>query len=198
MKKALLIFCTLVVVFVLILPFLPVNGEERIYDEVIRLHVLANSDSSSDQALKLKVRDKILEMVKEFSDTVSTKKEAIKNIVSNIDNMKAAARECIAKEGFAFPVEITLTEEYYPTREYEGVSMPKGKYLSLRVLIGKAKGQNWWCVLYPPLCTSCAEPKQTLKEAGFTSSQIKVLTEGEKPKYRIRFRILEFFEELFG
>ena len=92
---------------------------------------------------------------------------------------------------------MTLDREYYPTREYEGVSMPAGTYLSLRVMIGEAKGQNWWCVLYPPLCTSSAKPESTLKQAGFTPAQIRVLTEGESPRYKLKFKFLEFFESLF-
>ncbi len=195
MKKAIIIFCSFVFILAVILPLLPLEGEAEVYDSAIRLHVLANSDSDEDQALKLKVRDTVLELVSEEIEGCSTRYDAQLKVEDIRDDITIAAQNRIYDEGYDYAVHVTLDNEYYPTREYEGVRMPAGTYLSLRVLIGDAAGQNWWCVLYPPLCTSAAKPESTLKEAGFTPSQIRILTEGESPRYKVKFRILEIIEQ---
>ncbi len=190
------VFCTFVLICAIFVPFLPLSGESDIYNEAVRLHVLANSNTEEDQELKLKVRNCVLEVLKEKMSYAKTKDEAIKIINNNTAELKQAAIDCIEKYGYDYNVELTLTEEYYPTRIYAGVSMPKGRYTSLRILIGEATGRNWWCVLYPPLCTSAAEPKSTLSEAGFTPAQVRILTEGENPKYKIKFKFLEMFSSI--
>ena len=198
MKKALIYFCTFVFILAVVMPLLPLQGEEQIYDSAIRLHVLANSDSDQDQALKLKVRDKILEFVSGEIEDCTTRYEAEQKVEDIRDDICILAKNTVCDNGYDYDIHVTLDNEYYPTREYEGVKMPAGTYLSLRVLIGDAEGQNWWCVLYPPLCTGTATPTQTLKEAGFTPSQIRILTENEHPKYKLKFRFLEIFENIFG
>ncbi|MBQ4562806.1 MAG: stage II sporulation protein R [Clostridia bacterium] len=194
MKKALICFCTFVFIAAVLLPLLPLEGEAEVYDSAIRLHVLANSDDKEDQALKLKVRDSVLELVSKEIAECSTRYDAQCKVEDIRDDITIKAQNTVYEEGYDYPIHVTLDNEYYPTREYDGVKMPAGTYLSLRVLIGEAEGQNWWCVLYPPLCTSTAKPETTLKEAGFTPSQIRILTEGESPKYKLKFRILEIFE----
>lgn len=198
MKKALVIFCTLVLLSLIITPLLPLNGEEEIYDNTIRLHVLANSDSNEDQTLKLKVRDSVLTRVRRELAECNTRLEAEQKIEDIADDIMICAQDTIRNNGYDYNVHMTLEHEYYPTREYEGVRMPAGTYLSLKIMIGEAQGKNWWCVLFPPLCTSSAKPKATLKEAGFTPSQIRILTEDEAPKYKIKFRLLELFEKWFS
>lgn len=196
--KKLIIFCSLVVAVVMILPILPLSGEGRVYTDTIRLHVVANSDSDKDQELKLKVRDAIIDRVAKMTEYASSRSEAESSIRAGLCDIEEAAKQIISAQGYDYGVEAVINEEYYPERSYDGVRLPEGKYLSLRVLIGKAEGQNWWCVLYPPLCTSVAEPEEELAEAGFTGEQIRVLCEDENPKYVLRFRILEFFGSLFG
>ncbi len=196
--KKLIIFCSLVVAVVMILPILPLSGEGRVYTDTIRLHVVANSDSDKDQELKLKVRDAIIDRVAKMTEYASSRSEAESSIRAGLCDIEEAAKQIISDQGYDYGVEAVINEEYYPERSYDGVRLPEGKYLSLRVLIGKAEGQNWWCVLYPPLCTSVAEPEEELAEAGFTGEQIRVLCEDENPKYVLRFRILEFFGSLFG
>lgn len=195
-KRTLIIFCTFVFLLGAILPLLPLSGETMIYDEAIRLHVLANSDSEEDQALKLKVRDSVLSCVRDKIEKCTTRYEAHATVESEIAEIEKCASDVIKNEGYDYPVKVTLTNEYYPTREYEDVRMPAGTYSSLRVLIGNADGQNWWCVLYPPLCTKSAEAKKTLSESGFTPSQIRILTDKESPKYILKFRVLEALEEI--
>ena len=190
-------FCICVVVLMLIMPFLPVRGEGEIYDNTLRLHVLANSDSEEDQSLKLLVRDAIVKeadvMAKGCKDV-----ESAKVIYSeNLDVFKSTAERVIAEQGYEYPVNVTFNEEYYPERQYESVRLPSGRYTSLKVNIGDSIGQNWWCVLFPPLCVEAAEAEEEFVQTGFTPNQIKVLTDSETPKYVIRFRILEWAESIF-
>ena len=194
-KRSLIIFSVLTLLLTIVVPILPLQGEEEIYNNTIRLHVLANSDSKEDQCLKLKVKDRVLELLSAKLEKVNTKKEAIKVIEENKNEILRTAENEIADLGYDYKVNITLTKEKYPTKEYEGVTLPSGEYLSLRILIGDAEGQNWWCVLFPALCTSTAKPKEKLKAAGFTGEQIKILTEADSPKYKLRFKILEIFNK---
>ena len=196
--KKLLIFCSIILLLILIVPLLPLSGEGRVYSDTIRLHVLANSDSNEDQVLKLEVRDAIIDRVAEMTEYAASRKEAESSIRAGLEEIESLAAELISERGYEYDVKAVIGREYYPERSYNGIHLPEGTYLSLRVLIGEGKGKNWWCVLYPPLCTSSAEPQKELAEAGFTSDQIRVLCEDEEPKYVLRFRILEFFGSLFS
>ena len=179
---------------------LPVHGEAEIYDNVLRLHVLANSDSEADQALKLDVRDAILAVGNGLFDGVSSRAEAEAILKENLALFEEAAARTVADAGYSYPVRFALGEEEYPARTYGSLCFPSGSYLSLRVIIGEGEGQNWWCVLYPPLCMSAATVTQTDEDAfiavGFTGDQYRVITETSQPTYRARFKILEVFEKM--
>ena len=174
---------------------LPIHGEEKIYESVVRLHVLANSDSDEDQALKLKVRDAILAYTSPKVIDSESREEAIEILKNELDEIEKISEQVVKEQGYAYSVEVTLTLEEYPTRNYESMSFPSGEYVSLRVLIGEAEGQNWWCVLFPPLCLSAASEKVENEEAfiavGLNSDQYKIITETEDAKYYLRFKILE-------
>ena len=198
-QKILILFC----VFVLcsaVCDVIPIHGEEQIYNSVVRLHVLANSDSEEDQSLKLKVRDAILAYVSPRVIDSASREEAIEILENELESIEEIAREVVEKEGYSYEVEITLTLEDYPTRNYESMSFPSGQYVSLRVLIGEAEGQNWWCVLFPPLCLSAASESISNEEAfiavGLNSDQYKIITESENGKYYLRFKLLEVIEEM--
>ena len=181
---------------------LPIHGEAGIYDNVIRLHVLANSDSDEDQALKLVVRDAVLAETEALLFDVSDRAEAQSVLESSLPRIKAVAERAIASAGKSAPVSVTLTDEEYPTREYEQLAFPAGKYLSLRVMIGEAEGRNWWCVLFPPLCLTAAtdarEQETVCLAAGLTGEQYRLIADTDSTKYKLRFKILEVAEELFG
>jgi stage II sporulation protein R len=182
-----------------LLSALPIHGEQAIYDGVVRLHVLANSDSDADQAVKLKVRDAVLDTASTLLEGCKTEAEAEAVTRANLDTLAAAAERVLKENGFEYVARVTLGREFYPCREYEGFYLPEGTYMSLRVLLGKAEGQNWWCVLFPPLCTANAEEyTEKLKEVGFTPYQIKLLTESDTPRYKLKFRIVELLREWFG
>ena len=181
----------------------PVSGEEKLYDSVVRLHVLANSDSDVDQALKLKVRDRIIEVTEDIFTQARTKNEAETIARSALSMIEDEAKRVVEESGFDYPVTVTLGQEEYPERDYEGLKFPAGEYLSLRVLIGDAEGQNWWCVLFPPICLRAASRDQRDTEeafiaAGLTGEQYRIITESGSGRYKIKFKILEIISELFG
>ena len=193
-----ILLCILALVSVL-----PVHGEQEIYESVVRLHVLANSDSDEDQALKLQVRDEILRVTEPLLKNCTDRENAMEIIQAHTDELQAAAQAVVYEKGYEYPVTILLGEEDYPTRSYENCCFPSGRYVSLRVCIGEAEGKNWWCVLFPPLCLSAAsaEDEDNNEDAfisvGLTGEQYKVITETDNVKYRIRFKILEAVQELW-
>ena len=196
-KKLLTVTLSLCAIF-LFLSFLPVHGEEEIYESVVRLHVLANSDSEEDQALKLKVRDGILEYTSQLVADVENVPDAEKILYLNLDAIKEKASAIVRSEGFDQSVSVEIGRESYPTRKYGALSFPAGNYLSLKIMIGDATGQNWWCVLFPPLCLSAAEDTDDAISVGFTGEEYKIITHTDEPTYKIRFKILETIEEAIG
>lgn len=178
---------------------LPIHGEEQIYDKVLRLHVIANSDSDVDQSLKLEVRDAVLAYASPLITCVESRDEAAAVIFAHAENIEAVAAAVLAERGCFDSVSLEICEEYYPTKDYESFCFPAGNYLSVKVKIGEGDGKNWWCVLFPKLCASVSvKPEDEFIAVGFTPDQYKVITENEKGTYKIRFRLLEFFESLGG
>lgn len=196
--KGLTIFTSLVLAVCILCSFMPLADEAEIYDNTVRLHVIANSDSEHDQAVKLSVRDAVLEEITNITQGCVSVEEAEAAITENIAAICEIAQNTLANLGENKAVSVTLSQEYYPTRDYEDFSLPAGTYSSLRVMIGEAEGKNWWCVLYPELCTNTAKTGETLVKTGFSKEQIDILTGGEEPKYRLKFKILEIFEKSFG
>ncbi len=157
-------------------------------DAVIRLHVLAVDDSAEEQALKLRVRDAVLDCLAERLSETDGKEEAKRVLASSLGEIEQTARR--VSEGRA--VSVTLTRESYPTRRYGGFSLPAGRYDSLRVILGPGEGHNWWCVVFPPLCLA-AESTEPMEEAlGEARFQI-LCADGETA---LRFRLLELWGEL--
>ena len=195
MYKRLLIVTFAIIGLCAILTILPIHSEGQIYDSVLRLHVLANSDSEGDQALKLSVRDTILADTAHLFADCKSRDEASAVISENLPLLQMSAERAIAESGYSYPVRIELREEEYPTKNYESACFPAGKYLSLRVLIGEGEGQNWWCVLFPPLCVSAASESDGSIEVGLYGDQYAIVTETEDIKYKIRFKLLEAIEK---
>ena len=179
---------------------LPVHGEAGIYDNVIRIHVLANSDSAEDQALKLCVRDAVLAHTEVLLEGVTDRERASELLQAALPELEQIAERALLENGACCDVTATLGQEEYPRRTYESVALPAGEYLSLRLCIGEAEGQNWWCVLFPPMCLSSAtaEREATCLSAGLTESQYRLITEGDSPKYKLRFKLLEVAQDLFN
>lgn len=194
LTTAILIVCCLF----LFLGLMPVHGESEIYDSVLRLHVIANSDSDEDQALKLKVRDAILEESEALFGDCNNREDAIDTVRSNVAEIEKVAAEVIKNEGYSYPVSVEIGEETYPTKNYESFCFPSGNYMSLKIIIGDGDGQNWWCVLFPPMCLSAASassPDESFISVGLNKEQYGIITETESLKYQARFRILEVIED---
>ncbi len=196
--KRILTLSIIAAICLLVIGLLPVHGEEEIYDKVVRLHVLANSDNEEDQAVKLAVRDAILDVTVPLLQDCKTKEEAILLLEENRSLLTETARGVLQKEGFDDAVKIEMGLENYPTRTYDSLCFPAGEYISMRVSLGKGEGQNWWCCLFPPLCLGVAtvsdeDAEDACISVGFTPTQYKIITESDKPVYRARFKILEYF-----
>ena len=174
MKKLLIpLICVIVLCFICAIP---VQNDLQIYDKVIRLHVLANSDSDEDQALKPTVRDGILQSVAELTENCESKSEAEAVLRENSSVISEKAEKIVRENGCACPVSVLIGQEKYPEREYDGLRLPSGEYCSLRINIGDAEGNNWWCVLFPPLCLDAAtnSNEDAFISVGFTPDQVQV------------------------
>ena len=188
-------FC--IVAFLFIWSVIPTAEECEIYNSTIRLHVIANSDSESDQSAKLKVRDAIVEHVSKYEST--SKEETLAMIASDKSTIEKIALEALEKEGINDTVSLEIGKEGYPAREYEGFSLPAGEYTSVRLVIGEGEGRNWWCVLFPPLCTAQAieYDDEAYISAGLTKEQYYLIT-GESTEYEVKFKLLEIAANAFG
>jgi len=175
---------------------LAVRTQDQLADKVVRLHVLANSDSPEDQALKLLVRDRVLGRAEVLLASSTSRAEAEGLLRGNLLEFEREAREELEANGCDDPVSVELTDMDFPTREYDGFTLPAGRYLALRVLIGQAQGHNWWCVVFPPLCTAASTgvPASALA-AGFSEDEVKLITE-ENRGYELRLKSVEWWESL--
>ncbi len=166
---------------------------EEIRSDVLRLHVIANSDSSVDQNLKLRLRDYILGEGKDIFDGSVNVENAVEKIEPKLSELEESAKAFVENAGFDYDVKITLSNEYFTTRTYESVTLPAGKYLALRVVIGSGEGHNWWCVMFPPMCVPAADKKDEIENV-FTEREIKLVE--SKPKYEPRFKVVEIYEQI--
>ena len=160
--------------------------QAEVASELVRLHVLAKDDTDYEQAVKLQVRDRVLEYVQPLLNGVTTQAQAVAVLDGNMDGIRAAAAAAAGDRQVA----VTLTEEYYPTREYEGFALPAGEYTSLRVILADGEGRNWWCVVYPPLCTELATERMEL-----LTDETESLITGQDG-YVYKFKILELWGEI--
>lgn len=166
---------------------------EGIREKVLRLHVIANSDTDTDQSLKLKVRDSILSESEEiFTDTDSLI-AAENEIVKTLPKIEECAENTVIDEGFSYDVTVRFEPSYFPTRTYENVTLPAGFYKSLKVIIGEGEGKNWWCVLFPPMCLPAAMKEEEVLSAVLTEDELSLVS--SEPKYEIRFWIVEKLQE---
>ena len=177
------------------------NVSSDISNSVFRLHVIANSDTNEDQNLKYKVRDSLLQYMNEICKDCSSKEEAILLVENNKDNFRQIALDTIHKEGYSYDVNINVGNFEFPTKKYGDISLPAGYYDALRVEIGEAKGQNWWCVMFPPLCfvdiSSGIVPEESkeLIEDNLTEEEFALVSEKSNTEIKFKFKLLEFFNK---
>lgn len=175
---------------------LALRTQSQLAERVVRLHVLANSDGEEDQALKLLVRDRVLARATELLTQAGDRTEAEALLRAELPELEALAVRELRANGCAYPVTAELTDTEFPTREYDGFTLPAGEYLALRVVIGEGAGRNWWCVVFPPLCTAAsADVPAAALAAGLTEDQVGLITEEDRG-YVLKFKAVEWWEEL--
>ena len=173
------------------------RSQAALADQVIRLHVLANSDSEADQALKLKVRDRVLETASDYFVPGTTLEETRAVLTEHLADLAAAGADQVAQEGYRYPVTVSLEDNYwFPTKQYTDFALPAGEYTALRVVIVEGDCQNWRCVVFPPLCLGSVSETaaQTALSDGFTQDQVSLIT-GEDEGYVVKFKAIELWEE---
>lgn len=167
-----------------------------IRSRVLRLHILANSDTKADQQLKLQVRDRILAESAVLFKAANTKEEAEKNARAKLPEIVKIAQQEIKQEGYNYQVHAALVHMYFTTRTYGTVTLPAGDYDAVRVTIGAAKGHNWWCVLFPALCLPAAEKKQAKKLGDvLTPTEVGIVKGKGRPDITIKFKTVELYEQ---
>lgn len=175
---------------------LALRAQEQLSERVVRLHVLANSDGEEDQALKLKVRDRVLARATELLTQAKDRAEAESLLRAALPELEALAVRELRANGCDYPVRAELTDTEFPTRAYDGFTLPAGEYLALRVMIGEGAGRNWWCVVFPPLCTAAsADVPAAALAAGLTEDQVGLITE-EDQGYVLKLKAVEWWEEI--
>lgn len=163
---------------------------QSVRDNVVRLHILANSDSAEDQTLKLKVRDAVTAAADGWFDGANGETEALTQIEKCLPALRKIAQETVYRNGYAYPVQVQRCRMYFETRQYGDVTMPAGMYEAVRFVIGEGKGKNWWCVIYPPLCIRSAVNEKALSDV-LDDRQMSLVT-GEKG-VSVRFKVVEIF-----
>ncbi len=195
MKKRLVeISVCLALIISALLPICKFDSDcKDLRNEVLRLHILANSDSAEDQNVKLEVRDALLNCGNElFSGRTNI--DTVKSILASEQNkLTEAANKVLLEKGFEYKAKIYLTNEYFTTRTYDSYTLPAGNYLAVKVILGEGDGHNWWCVMFPPLCLPAATDKQDVEV--YFNAQGKSIVTGN-PEYEIKFKIIEMLERL--
>lgn len=202
--KHILIIISLFFIYTLVSAFSYANAVSKdLSESVFRLHVLANSDAPDDQSLKYKVRDNVLSYMNNLCLNTTTKEEAIKIARSHQDEFYEIAKQTIIDNGYDYEVNIKIGIFDFPTKQYGDISFPAGSYDALRIEIGEAKGQNWWCVMFPPLCfvdmTSGVVPedsKKTLESSLSSEEEFILINDNKSDDIQFKFKLVEFFQNV--
>ena len=166
--------------------------QDALEQKVIRLHVIANSDSEADQALKLRVRDRVLVLTEDILRQSGDMEEARQRLAEALPRLQQTAAEEIAAQGSRYTVSARLEETEFPTREYDGFALPSGEYLALRVVIGEGAGKNWWCVVFPSLCLPAASGEEAL--LSLPEEQRRLVEDSQQ--CQVKLKAVELWEAL--
>lgn len=186
------VFLTLIICIIATVSF--ENDCKGIREDILRLHVIANSDEDYDQELKLKVRDALLisgEKVFSGSEDIIS---AEKSITDQKDILLYSAEETIKNLGFDYDVKIEIARSYFPTKTYGELTLPAGYYKALRVIIGEGKGKNWWCIMFPPLCLPAATDNKEVIRDFLSDKEMKIVS--SDPKVEVRFWLIEKYYQV--
>lgn len=173
-----------------------------IANSVFRLHVIANSDSKEDQELKYKVRDNIIEYMNSIAQNCTSKQEVIQLVIEHRQDFQSIAEQVIHDNGYDYNVNIDIGKSDFPTKNYGDISFPAGTYDSLKIKIGESNGQNWWCVMFPPLCfvdvTSGVVPEQSksMMQDNLTEEEYNIISDHKSPDIKVKFSLIEMFQNM--
>ncbi len=197
-KKITLIFIFLIIYIIICAISYVTAVSETISDSVFRLHVIANSDSEEDQNLKYTVRNELLKYMNSLTKNITSKEDAIQIAKEHEQDFYRIAKETVEQNGYNYDIKIEIGNAFFPTKYYGDISLPAGYYDSLKVEIGNASGQNWWCVMFPPLCfvdmsTGIVpeESKQTIKE-NLPEEEYALISTTDNNTINIKFKLIEF------
>ncbi len=183
---------TAALVIAVLFSVIPFSADCRnLTDDVFRFHILANSDSGSDQALKLYVRDRVLKYTEPLFKSSRSRAEAERKAMENLQQIANAAQKAVYERGYNYQVCAELRNMHFDIRNYGDITMPSGDYDALRITIGEGKGHNWWCVMYPSLCVGAASDYKELRKKT-SCSEYEVMTD----KTVFRFKIVEYFQNI--
>ena len=186
------VFVTLIICIIATVSF--ENNCKGIREEILRLHVIANSDSDDDQELKLRVRDAVLKSGKAVFSGSEDIISAEGKIADKTDVLLSSAKETIDNLGYDYDVKIELKRSYFPTRVYDDITLPAGYYKAVRIIIGEGKGKNWWCIMFPPLCLPAARDNKQVIGDFLTDKEMQIVT--ANPKYEVRFWLIEKYYDI--
>lgn len=193
--KKMILFSAMLLFATLFAAAMPTEAEGSVYEDTVRLHILANSDSDEDQELKLRLRDALLKKYGVLLTKPTSKKEAEALLKDRLGEIEEFCEEFLRDEGYNYSIRAELGEELYDTRNYGAISLPRGKYTSLRIMIGEGDGENWWCVMYPPLCLDIATEKIPRNaDSGYTDAERGLI----RGRYTVKFKLLELISDAFS
>ena len=201
--KRLIIVLLLLILFIFISAISYVSAvSNNISNGVFRLHVIANSDSPEDQNLKYIVRDELIKYMNTLAKDCNSKQEVIEIAKNNISNFENIAKKTIKDNGFNYNVTVEIGNFDFPTKTYGDITLPAGTYDSLKIKIGKSEGQNWWCVMFPPLCfvdvTTGIVPEESKKEMkeAMPEEEYSLISNTNNSEVNFKFKLIEFFENI--
>ena len=206
-KHFLSFFITLFILFFLFVYYLAKSYSTIMFNNIsnsfIRFHVVANSNSTEDQIIKYKVRDSIMNYISPFLKKAHTKKDAIKIINNHLDELNIISKSLIKDEGIDYSINISVRESYFPTKDYETFTLPEGYYDALIIELGKAQGQNWWCIMFPSICIPQADDlnlksnAKSILEDSLDSEELSIISKNNSSTdIKIKFKLIELFENL--
>lgn len=194
-------FLTIILLLVIFLISTIISYSTQVFaglqDNIFRLHILANSDSEEDQNVKLLVRDAVISYIEEINENSTSKEQTISNISSHLGEIQNIANKTIQENGYNYNVSLEIGNFYFPTKYYGNISLPAGNYDALKINIGEAAGQNWWCSLFPPLCFIdissgyLSEENSEILEENLSEEEF-MLVSSSSPEVKLKFKILEF------
>ena len=170
--------------------------QDALEGRLIRLHVIAHSDAQEDQALKLQVRDRVLALAETILKSSADAEQARVRLERALPELRSEAEAAVGEAGYDYPVTACLERTEFPYKDYAGFALPSGEYLALRIVLGDGQGQNWWCVVFPPLCTAAsADWSEAAIDAGLEADDVSLITR-ENTQYVLKFRSVELWENL--